>query len=175
MRLPNPPFFKPTHTAGYANRKSGEVEMPARPGRRPAGRMKARAAVVQDRRFDSHLGHYCLITGGPPDWRREPVGSRSSILKMPCGFNSRSFRCGRVRCWFPETDCESVWQRFDSARSPLQGLRALDPIRAAARRLVVRSRWSLQKVFARLGFHKDRDHESDLYKRAPGRAVSLQN
>ncbi len=23
-----------------------------------------------------------------------------------------------VRCWFPETDCESVWQRFDSARSP---------------------------------------------------------
>ena len=31
--------------------------MPARPGRRPAGRMKARAAVVQDRRFDSHLGH----------------------------------------------------------------------------------------------------------------------
>ena len=61
----------------------------------------------------------CLITEGPPDWRREPVGSRSSILKMPCGFNSRSFRCGRVRCWFPETDCESVWQRFDSARSPL--------------------------------------------------------
>ena len=54
---------------------------------------------------------------GPPDWRRDPVGSRSS-MKVPCGFNSRSFRCGRVRCWFPETDCESVWQRFDSARSP---------------------------------------------------------
>jgi hypothetical protein len=61
----------------------------------------------------------CLITEGPPDWRREPVGSRSSILKMPCGFNSRSFRCGRIRCWFPETDCESVWRRFDSARPPL--------------------------------------------------------
>ncbi len=26
------------------------------------------------------------------DWRWEPVGSRSSKLKMPCGFDSRSFR-----------------------------------------------------------------------------------
>ncbi len=56
-------------------------------------------------------------TEGPPDWRREPVGSRSNV-KASCGFNSRPFRCGRVRCWFPETDCESVWQRFNSARSP---------------------------------------------------------
>ena len=55
---------------------------------------------------------------GPPDWRREPVGSRSNV-KASCGFNSRSFLCGRIRCWFPETDCESVWRRFDSARSPL--------------------------------------------------------
>ena len=60
----------------------------------------------------------CLITEGPPDWRREPVGSRSNV-KASCGFNSHSFRCGRIRCWFPETDCESVWRRFDSARSPL--------------------------------------------------------
>ena len=55
---------------------------------------------------------------GPPDWRREPVGSRSNV-KASCGFNSRSFLCGRIRCWFPETDCESVWRRFNSARSPL--------------------------------------------------------
>src|SRR5437667_11950310 len=32
------------------------------------------------------------VTEGLPDGRREPVGNRSSA--EPCGFNSRSFRCG---------------------------------------------------------------------------------
>ena len=68
-------------------------------------------------RFEPWSGQ-CLLLEGPPDWRRELVGSRSNV-KASCGFNSHSFRCGRVRCWFPETDCESVWHRFDSARSPL--------------------------------------------------------
>jgi hypothetical protein len=31
-------------------------------------------------------------TEGLPDWRRDPVGSRSSIFKTPCEFESRSFR-----------------------------------------------------------------------------------
>ena len=38
--------------------------------------------------------------------------------RVPCEFDSRSFRCGRVRCWFPETDCESVRRRFNSDRPP---------------------------------------------------------
>lgn len=101
--------------ASNPNTKASQTQT----GERLAGeRAGARLALIRPIRQVRNL---CSLfdTEEQPDlatgyaWKAFECG-----LTVPCEFESRLFRCGRIRCWFPEAGCEPVSRRFDSARSP---------------------------------------------------------